>query len=155
MTRETAGQEAATPAPRITTLYDLLTALQEVVGPDDGLVVATVVHLLRSRRLTWPRQAGAAPGTLRCGAAQTSPGGVRRPAEAQARLDATSQTPADWALMLHASEAGGDARQPHLSRCETLPLPSRGPQALVSSPSTHGYPGGVGSAMSVTTEGRS
>jgi hypothetical protein len=75
MIRGTAGQEAPTPGPHITTLYDLLTALQEVTGSDDELVVATVVYLLRSRRLTWPRQAGAAPGTLRCGAARTSPGG--------------------------------------------------------------------------------
>ena len=37
-----------------TTLYDLMTALQDVVGPDkDALVVATVGHLLQSGRLTW------------------------------------------------------------------------------------------------------
>ena len=43
-----------------TTLYELIAALQEVVGPDDdALVVATVMHLLRSRRLTWLRQARA------------------------------------------------------------------------------------------------
>ena len=36
-----------------TTLYEFMTALQDVVGPDDdALVVATVVHLLRSGRLT-------------------------------------------------------------------------------------------------------
>jgi hypothetical protein len=35
------------------TLADLITAIQDVVGPeDDGLVVATVRHLLRSGRLT-------------------------------------------------------------------------------------------------------
>jgi hypothetical protein len=34
------------------TLADLITAIQDVVGPqDDGLVVATVWHLLRSGRL--------------------------------------------------------------------------------------------------------
>jgi hypothetical protein len=34
------------------TLADLITAIQDVVGPeDDGLVVAIVRHLLRSRRL--------------------------------------------------------------------------------------------------------
>ena len=44
---------AATPARRTTTLYNLIAALQEVVGADDTLVVATVVRLLRSRRLTW------------------------------------------------------------------------------------------------------
>jgi hypothetical protein len=43
-----------TPARHTTTLYDLMTAIQEVVGPDDDrLVVATVVHLLQSGRLTW------------------------------------------------------------------------------------------------------
>jgi hypothetical protein len=37
-----------------TTLYDLITALQDVVAPDDdALVVTTMVHLLRSGRLTW------------------------------------------------------------------------------------------------------
>jgi hypothetical protein len=41
-----------------TTLYDLLTAIQDVVSPaDDALVVATAVHLLQSRRLTVPGQA--------------------------------------------------------------------------------------------------
>ena len=36
-----------------TTLYELMTVLQDVVGPDDDtMVVATVVHLLRSGRLT-------------------------------------------------------------------------------------------------------
>ena len=41
-----------------TTLYDLMTALQDVVGPDkDALVVATVGYLLRSGRLTWLKQA--------------------------------------------------------------------------------------------------
>jgi hypothetical protein len=35
------------------TLYDLITAVQVVVGPgDDRLVVATVRHILQSRRLT-------------------------------------------------------------------------------------------------------
>ena len=35
------------------TLADLITAIQDVVGPgDDRLVVATVRHLLRSGRLT-------------------------------------------------------------------------------------------------------
>jgi hypothetical protein len=35
------------------TLYDLITAIQDVAGPeDDGLVVATVRHLLRSGQLT-------------------------------------------------------------------------------------------------------
>jgi hypothetical protein len=44
---------AARPSRLPTTLADLITAIQDVVGPeDDGLVVATVQHLLRSGRLT-------------------------------------------------------------------------------------------------------
>jgi hypothetical protein len=50
----TGRQRGETPSCRSTTLYDLITALQAVVAPqDDALVVATVVHLLRSGRLTW------------------------------------------------------------------------------------------------------
>ena len=46
-------QEAETPAHLTTTLYDLMAALQDVVCPDnDVLVVATIVHLLRSGWLT-------------------------------------------------------------------------------------------------------
>ena len=38
----------------LTTLYDLIAAIQDELSPDDDtLVVATVVHLLRSGRLTW------------------------------------------------------------------------------------------------------
>src|SRR2546428_11167444 len=37
-----------------TTLYDVLAAIQDGLSPDDdALVVATVMHLLQSRRLTW------------------------------------------------------------------------------------------------------
>jgi hypothetical protein len=44
---------AARPARHPITLADLITAIQDVVGPeDDGLVVATVRHLLGSGRLT-------------------------------------------------------------------------------------------------------
>jgi hypothetical protein len=51
----TGAQAAATPARLTTTLYDLITAIQEVVGTgNDALVVATVVHLLRSGWLTVP-----------------------------------------------------------------------------------------------------
>jgi hypothetical protein len=42
---------AASPSRLPTTLYDLIAAIQDVAGPDDELVVATVRHLLRSRRL--------------------------------------------------------------------------------------------------------
>jgi hypothetical protein len=46
---------AARPSSRPLTLYDLITAIQDVVGPgEDGLVVAIVRHLLRSGRLTGP-----------------------------------------------------------------------------------------------------
>jgi hypothetical protein len=44
---------ATRPSPLPLTLYDLITAIQDVVGPaDDGLVVATVRHLLGAGRLT-------------------------------------------------------------------------------------------------------
>ena len=50
----TDGVEAARPPRLATTLYELLAALQEVVGPEeDTLVVATVQHLLQSGWLTW------------------------------------------------------------------------------------------------------
>jgi hypothetical protein len=45
---------AETPSRLTTTFYDLITALQDVVGANnDALVVASVVHLRRSGRLTW------------------------------------------------------------------------------------------------------
>ena len=54
----TGMQGEATPSCLTTTLYDLIAAIQDGLSPDDdALVVATVVHLLRSGRLTWLRQA--------------------------------------------------------------------------------------------------
>jgi hypothetical protein len=56
----TGRQEAATPSCLLTTLYDVIAALQDGLSQDaDALVVATVMHLLRSGRLTWRRQASA------------------------------------------------------------------------------------------------
>ena len=47
-------QEEATPSCLTITLYDLIAAIQDELSPDDDtLVEATVVHLLRSGRLTW------------------------------------------------------------------------------------------------------
>ena len=47
-------QGEATPSCLTTTLYDLIAAIQDELSPDDDtLVVATVVHLQRSGRLTW------------------------------------------------------------------------------------------------------
>ena len=52
------GRGGAMPSHLTTTLYELLAAIQDVVGPDDDtLVVATVGYLLQSGRLTWLRQA--------------------------------------------------------------------------------------------------
>ena len=46
-------QREAPPSRLTTALYDLITAIQDVVGPpDDRVAVATVVHLLRATRLT-------------------------------------------------------------------------------------------------------
>ena len=48
------GVGAARPPRLTTTLYELLAAIQDVVGPDeDALIGATVRHLLQSGRLTW------------------------------------------------------------------------------------------------------
>ena len=52
----TAVREEAKPSRLTTTLYDLITAIQDVVdADDDALVVALVVHLLRCRRPIWGR----------------------------------------------------------------------------------------------------
>jgi hypothetical protein len=48
---------AAAPTTIATTLYDLISALQDASDPgQDEQVVATVIHLLRSGRLTFPRE---------------------------------------------------------------------------------------------------
>jgi len=52
-TLKTSGGEDAIPATITTTLYDLIAALQDVVQPgEDALVVATMVHLLCTGRIT-------------------------------------------------------------------------------------------------------
>ena len=51
-TVETSGGEDTAPATIMTTLYDLIAALQEVVEPgEDRLVVATVVSMMRAGRI--------------------------------------------------------------------------------------------------------
>jgi hypothetical protein len=60
---------AARPLRAPLTLADVITAVQDVVGPeDDGLVVATVRHLLGAGRLrgSWP-EPGGAPATRSLG----------------------------------------------------------------------------------------
>jgi hypothetical protein len=50
----TVGPVVTTPVRLITTLYDLMAVVQDVVGPDnDALVVATMGHLLHSGQYTW------------------------------------------------------------------------------------------------------
>jgi hypothetical protein len=74
---------AALPSRRPITLSDLITAIQDVVGPeDDALVVATVRHLLRSRRLGssgWERTAccGVRHSARRCRHGRAAPPGRR------------------------------------------------------------------------------
>ena len=74
---------AALPSRRPITLSDLITAIQDVVGPeDDALVVATVVHLLRSRRFGssgWERTAccGVRHSARRCRHGRAAPPGRR------------------------------------------------------------------------------
>jgi hypothetical protein len=47
-------QQGRTPTRLTTTLYDLITALQEVTDTtNDALVVTTVARLMRAGRLTW------------------------------------------------------------------------------------------------------
>jgi hypothetical protein len=63
-----------------TTLYELMAALQAVAAlDDDGLVVATVAHLLRSRRLTWLGTDGALRCPLRRQMTPPQPRGSPRP----------------------------------------------------------------------------
>jgi len=51
---ETAVLEDGAPTSITTTLYDLLAAIQDAVGPDDdALAVATVWHVLQAGRVTW------------------------------------------------------------------------------------------------------
>jgi hypothetical protein len=59
---------AARPSRRPITLAHLITAIQDVVGPeDDALVVAIVRHLLRSGRVTWSGTKGVRyPSTVTC-----------------------------------------------------------------------------------------
>jgi hypothetical protein len=66
MERTTAATEATrmprtAPSLRLTTtLYDLIAVLQDMTAPDNGAsVVATVVYLLQSGRLTWEGRARA------------------------------------------------------------------------------------------------
>ena len=68
----TEGHDEATPSRYTTTLYTLLATIQDVVGPeDDAQVVATVVHLLRSGRLTWLGQTRGPLNPSRCAALGT------------------------------------------------------------------------------------
>jgi hypothetical protein len=46
-------REEDTSASMVTTLYDLIAAIQDVVVADDALVVATVQHILGSGRVIW------------------------------------------------------------------------------------------------------
>ena len=66
MTTMNRGRPAeARPSHRLITLYELIAAIQDVVGTeDDTLVVATVGHLLRSGRLTEGGHGGAAQRTI-------------------------------------------------------------------------------------------
>jgi hypothetical protein len=53
-------REEAAPSRLMTTLYELLAAIQDAMGPDDDtLMVATMRHFLWSGQLTWLGQAKA------------------------------------------------------------------------------------------------
>jgi hypothetical protein len=46
-------REEDIPASIVTTLHDLIAAIQDIVGAEDTLVVATVRHILGSGRAIW------------------------------------------------------------------------------------------------------
>ena len=72
-------QGEATPSCLTTTLYDLIAAMQDGLSPDDdALVVATMVHLLRSGRLTWRGKTRARPGLSPRGAMEAMSRGSSR-----------------------------------------------------------------------------
>jgi hypothetical protein len=53
-TVDTVVVEHEAPAIIITTLYDLMAAVQRAVAPgEEALVVPTVLHMLRAGRVTW------------------------------------------------------------------------------------------------------
>src|SRR5262249_27431078 len=76
----TGRQGEATPSRRTTTLYDLIATLQEVAEADDALVVGTIVHLLRSGRLTRCGPTQAVGPVAACGEG-TKEAGLRQAAE--------------------------------------------------------------------------
>ncbi|HEY5871521.1 MAG TPA: hypothetical protein VI542_39095 [Candidatus Tectomicrobia bacterium] len=58
----TGSVEEQIPVRITTTLYELIAAIQEVVDPqDDALVVATVMHILQSRKCSSERRNAADP----------------------------------------------------------------------------------------------
>ena len=83
----TGRQGDATPSRRTTTLYDLIATLQEVAEADDALVVGTIVHLLRSGRLTRCGPTQAVGPVAACGEGTTEAG---LPHAAAARCWSTS-----------------------------------------------------------------
>jgi hypothetical protein len=67
-------QGEAAPSCLTTTLYDVIAAIQDELSPDDDeLVVATVVHLLQSGRLTWLGKASKHLGQSQCPAIWAMP----------------------------------------------------------------------------------
>jgi hypothetical protein len=63
-----------TPSCLITTLYEVIAAIQDGLSPDDdALVVATVMHFLQSGRLIWRGKTRARPGSLQRAALEAMP----------------------------------------------------------------------------------
>jgi hypothetical protein len=66
--------EVVTPSCLITTLYDVIAAIQDGLNPDDdAFVVATMMHLLRSGRLTWRGKIRAHAGSSQRAAMEAMP----------------------------------------------------------------------------------
>ena len=72
-TGRTGGQ---IPARIITSLYELIASIQEVVDPqDDALVVATVVHLLQSQKCSIGQASAGNPSTQKVSHSSSFSGG--------------------------------------------------------------------------------
>jgi hypothetical protein len=82
---------AGRPSPLPLTLAELITAVQDVVGPGgDRLVVATVCHLLRTGRLTMRGSDTRRPGSARAGVLALCEGKGQPPAQWHAGGSAVS-----------------------------------------------------------------
>ena len=127
VTVATQGRGAATPLRLTTTLYALMAALQAVVAPDDDArVVATVAHLLRSRRLTWLRTDSMRRGPSRRQLRPPPPRGSPPSRRGQGRGPQASRSlrPRKGAMRTRPREAGGVGWQSSRQVCRGHEAPT-------------------------------